>query len=248
VEPPDPREVAPEVIDTVGTGSADDTVTGADICAVPPAPVHCSENVLFVASVELCSLPDTALAPTHAPDAVHVVAFVELHVRMVAPLVPTVDGLAAKVTVGKGAAPATVMIVEVLVTPPAVFEHVRMKVVFVVKPLLVSVPLVAFVPVQPPAAVQLFASEVDHVSVVLPGFPTEFDDARSETVGCTTPELALCLYSQIFDESKLNFATMITPYVGIVAQTASSIPAPLPAVKNGGLGSFVQRTATGSSS
>ena len=85
---------------TVGTGAID-TVAVCD--AEPPAPEHVSTKLPLADSApELC-VPDVALLPVQLPDAVQLVAFVELHVSVDEPCAATVVGDALKVTVGAGA-------------------------------------------------------------------------------------------------------------------------------------------------
>ena len=52
-----------------------------------------------------CALPEVALVPLHPPEAVQLVAFVELQVSVGVPLVATEVGLADRVTVGAGVDP-----------------------------------------------------------------------------------------------------------------------------------------------
>lgn len=71
--------------DTVGNGGgATDTVT--DLLALPPAPMQVRMNVLVVVNELRVWLPDVALLPDHAPDAVHEVALVEDQLRVEEPL------------------------------------------------------------------------------------------------------------------------------------------------------------------
>jgi hypothetical protein len=64
-------------------------------------------------------LPLVALAPLQPPEAVHEVAFVELHMRVAAVPVPIIVGLADSVTDGAGGAAVTVTVTEAVPTPPA---------------------------------------------------------------------------------------------------------------------------------
>ena len=63
---------------------ATDTVT--ERLALPPAPVQVRMNVLVVVSELRVWLPDVALLPDQAPDAVHEVASVEDQLRVEEPL------------------------------------------------------------------------------------------------------------------------------------------------------------------
>jgi len=104
--PPLLTVVGEAVSTTVGGGVELVTVTEALAWAVPPAPVQVSMNVALAFSVPL-RLPETGFAPLQSPDAVHDVAFVELHVKVPLPPVTMVVGDAVSVTVGAGVAPAT---------------------------------------------------------------------------------------------------------------------------------------------
>lgn len=53
--------------------------------ALPPAPEHCRVNVRLLVRLLNVWLPDVAREPLQAPDAVHPVALVELHVTVEAP-------------------------------------------------------------------------------------------------------------------------------------------------------------------
>ena len=65
------------------------------------------KDVLAFNAPVLC-VPAVALVPLQPPDAVHDVAFVELHVKVLLPPLPTVVGDAVNVTVGVGVVLATV--------------------------------------------------------------------------------------------------------------------------------------------
>lgn len=97
------------------------TLTSTDCVAEPPAPVHISVKVPELVRLLRVSLPDVALVPVHAPDAVHVVALVLDQLSVVEPLYATESELALSVSVGTGAA-ATV-IVTLLETLPPEPEH-----------------------------------------------------------------------------------------------------------------------------
>jgi hypothetical protein len=92
--------------DTVG-GVAD-TVTVADWDADPPAPVQVMTNVVVAVRAAVLVEPLVASDPLQPPEAVQAAAFVDVHVSTeVAPL-PTVLGLALKVTEGAGVVTDTV--------------------------------------------------------------------------------------------------------------------------------------------
>jgi hypothetical protein len=111
------------------------------------------------------SEPLVAFVPDQPPDAVQDVAFVLDQESVLLELGFTQLGLALNVTVG--GPDATVTLADWVTEPPAPV-HASVKDVFVVRLLLVSLPEVAFVPVQPPLAVQDVAFVDDQLSVVLP--------------------------------------------------------------------------------
>jgi hypothetical protein len=113
---------------------------------------------------------------------VQVVALVELHVNVEAPLAATVVGLALKLTVGLM---LTVTLATVLVPPGP--EHVSEYVVGTDIGTVTSVPTVAFVPDQPPVAVQAVALVDLHVRVVVPPPATLVGLAESTAVGADEP-------------------------------------------------------------
>lgn len=87
-----------------GGGLVPVTVTLASACALPPAPVQLSENDELPVSAALCSLPEVAFDPLHAPEAVQDVAFVVLQVSVVFCPLETEVGCAVSVTVGAAGA------------------------------------------------------------------------------------------------------------------------------------------------
>jgi len=72
---------------------------------------------VLAVSAPLDDEPLTALLPDHPPEAVQVVAFVEVHERVDAAPLFTVLGLADKLTVGAGLLTETV--VDCVALPPA---------------------------------------------------------------------------------------------------------------------------------
>ena len=86
------------------TGVAEATVTVVAWLAVPSIPEQVSTNSVFDASAPTVKEPLVASRPPQPPDAVHVVASVEDHVRVVVPPAATVVGSAVKLT---GVAPTT---------------------------------------------------------------------------------------------------------------------------------------------
>jgi hypothetical protein len=72
-------------------------------------------NVLELVNAALDSLPETALAPDHAPEAMQEVASVDDQVRVEDPPLVTIVGFAVSDTVGTG---NTVTATEALAPPP----------------------------------------------------------------------------------------------------------------------------------
>ena len=92
--------LAPSV--AVGAG-ADCTVTVTlCIALVPPAPVHCAENVLFVVMLPIVVVPEGATVPFQSPDPEQEVASVEDQESCVLPPIVTDVGFALSVNVGNG--------------------------------------------------------------------------------------------------------------------------------------------------
>jgi hypothetical protein len=68
---------------TVGAGGVlAFTVTVAERCTEPPPPVHPNVYVLVLFNTAVCSVPEGALLPAHAPLAVHPVALLVDHVSV----------------------------------------------------------------------------------------------------------------------------------------------------------------------
>ena len=104
---------------TVGAGVALVTETDALAAVVPPVPVQLSVNVALAVNAPVLWLPAVDLVPLQPPDAVHDVAFVELHVRLLLPPLLTVVGDADNATVGAGVALVTETEALAWVVPPA---------------------------------------------------------------------------------------------------------------------------------
>jgi hypothetical protein len=147
---------------------------------VPPGPEHVSENDEFVVRAPVLWVPLAGRAPLQAPDALHAVALVELHVSVAAPPLTTVEGAALSVAVG-GAAMVTVTVATGLAPPGSV--HVSEKVVSAVSAPVVWVPLVATRPLQPPEAVHAVALVELHVNVDTPPLATDVGAAANVAAG-----------------------------------------------------------------
>ena len=88
--------------------------------AVPPVPVQLNVKLVALVSAAVLSLPAVALLPLQPPEAVHDVAFVEFHVRLLVPPLLTVVGAADKVTAGAGVVAAvTATVLLAWAVPPA---------------------------------------------------------------------------------------------------------------------------------
>jgi hypothetical protein len=120
-----------------------------------------------------------AFVPLQPPDAVHDVAFVELHVSVEAPPLATDVGFAVSVTVAAGT--TVTVAVATLLVPPAPVQISEYDVVAVIAPVL-CVPLIDLAPLQPPEAVHDVALVELHVSVEVPPLATEVGFADSVTV------------------------------------------------------------------
>ena len=120
-----------------------------------------------------------ALLPLQPPEALQLVASVELHVNVDDPPLLTLVGLAVRVTVGAG---MTVTVTASLALPPAPVQ-VNAKLVVAVNAAVVCVPLVALVPLQPPEAVQPVALVELHAKAGASPLATEVGLAVRVTVG-----------------------------------------------------------------
>jgi predicted acyl esterase len=127
-------------------------------------------------------VPLVACVPLQLPEAVHEVALVELQVSVDAAPLTTLVGLADSAAVGRAvAATVTVAAAGALVPPAPV--HFNEYVVLAVRAPVLCVPLVAFVPLQPPEAVQDVALVELQVSVDAAPLTTLVGLADSAAVG-----------------------------------------------------------------
>jgi hypothetical protein len=101
---------------------------------VPPRPVQVSEYAVAVLTAAVLWLPLPARTPLQPPEAVHDVAWVELHVKLEVPPDATTVGAAANATVGAGII-VTVAAVGVVV-PPGPLQTIEYTVVAVNGPTL----------------------------------------------------------------------------------------------------------------
>ncbi len=91
---------------TVLPGAA--TLTTADSVTDPPGPVQLRVNVVVAVSEPVDSVPEVSFDPDQPPEAVHVAAFVLVHVNVVAPVAATCGSLAVSANVGGGLTTVTV--------------------------------------------------------------------------------------------------------------------------------------------
>jgi hypothetical protein len=83
---------------SVTTGAFLETVTVADCEADPPAPLQVNSYSVVLVRVPVDIVPPVARLPCQPPEAVQTLVPVELQVRMELPPLPTVVGVAVKVT------------------------------------------------------------------------------------------------------------------------------------------------------
>jgi hypothetical protein len=173
---PAATEVGLAVSVTVGVGT---TVTVTDWLSLPPLPVHESVYVVVADSAGVACVPFVALAPVQPPEAMQLVAFVELQVSIAVPPFAMLVGLALNVTVGVEPADT----VTLWLALPPVPLHVSVNVVAAARVPVAWVPETLFAPVQPPEAVQLVAFVEFQVSVDALPLATAVGLAVNVTVG-----------------------------------------------------------------
>jgi hypothetical protein len=151
-----------------------------DWFALPPAPLQLSVKVLVMVSGPRGSLPEVALLPVQAPEAVQEVAFAEDQVSAEDPPLVTDVGFAASDTVGAGG--VTVTVADALATPPSPVQS-RANVLVLVNAPLDWLPEIVLGPDHAPEARQEVALAEDQVSVEDPPLATDVGFAASDTVG-----------------------------------------------------------------
>lgn len=169
----------------VGAGGGGEltTATVTDCVAVPPLPVHVSENALLELNAPVDCEPDVGLAPDHAPDAVHDAAFVEDQVNVAAPPLSTVAGLALSETVGAGGDPPETLTVTDRDSVPPLPVHVKVNVLVPDKDPVDSEPAADRGPDHAPDAVHDVAALDDQRSTEAAPTLTAGGSASSETAG-----------------------------------------------------------------
>lgn len=179
------------------------TLTEADRVAVPPAPVHDSENVLVAVSGPVDWDPESGFCPDHAPDAAHEVALLDDHVKVAAAPLATLVGSALKDIVGGGGgggAPWTETVTVRDAVPPAPVQASEKELLAESGPV-DSEPAVNFVPDHAPEATHESASVEDHVSVdvaplgTVPGLAVIDTDGAVGGAGAGSTEIVTDLVS-----------------------------------------------------
>jgi hypothetical protein len=155
-------------------------VTVTERFTLPPAPVQLSVKVLVVMSGPRVSLPEMALLPDQASEAVQEVALVEDQVSVDDPPLVIDAGFAASDTVGTGG--NTVTVADALAVPPGPVQA-RANVLVLVNAPLGWLPEIVWVPDHAPEARQEVALVEDQVSVEDPPLATNVGFAASDTVG-----------------------------------------------------------------
>jgi hypothetical protein len=165
---------------SVGTGVPPlVTFTVTERCVVPPAPLQARLKVLFAMSDAVCSLPDAALFPAHAPEAVQPVALLADQLNVERPPLATEVGLVLKLTTG--AFVTDTRTVRCVVPPVPVQASVKSRVA--VSGCVCTLPDVERAPLHAPEAVQLVALLVVQLSVEVPFNTTLVGFAARFTVG-----------------------------------------------------------------
>ncbi len=142
--------IAPKL--TVGTAGA--TEITADCVAMPAGPVQLKVYVVVAASAAVVTEPLSGSVPLQAPDPVHAVALIVVHVTLA--VWPAVTELGVALMAMLGAVEATVTVVDWAAVPPGPMQ-VRINSVVPLSGAVVCEPLVGTRPLQPPEAVQLLA-------------------------------------------------------------------------------------------
>jgi hypothetical protein len=172
---------------SVGGGT---TVTVAVCDVEPPVPVQDNEYVEVVVNAPVLCVAEVALLPLQLPDAVQLVALVEVHVSVDAPPAATLPGDAVSVSVG---AVPTVTVAVRATDPPAPVQ-VNVKFDNAASAPLLWLPEVLLLPVQLPEAVQLAAFVAFQVSVEAPPPATVVGFAVKVSVGAgATVTIAVCV-------------------------------------------------------
>jgi hypothetical protein len=178
-------------------GGAAPTVTVTVCVAEPLAPVQVNSYSVVFESAPVDVVPLIAIVPCQPPEAVQVVAFSALQLRLDVPPTATVAGVAPSLTTG---APMTAISTDCVADPP-VPSQVSVKFVVAFRGSVVAVPLVGCGPVQPPEAIQVCASWVFHCNVAAVCIGTLFLSATKVTAGFPLATLAASVFTvSLLDE------------------------------------------------
>jgi hypothetical protein len=192
-----------------GEGATTVTVTVDVAGAVPAPPAHVSVKLVVAFSGPVLALPLVGSAPLQPPEAVHAVAFAELHISVAALPVCTVVGFAFSVAVGVTAIVTAAVAGELPVAP----VQLSVKVVAALSAGVVKVPLVGSVPLQPPDAVHAVAFVELQLRVAVPPVSTLIVSAFSATLG----DGSVCAGDD--DDPPEPQPPRITAHASVVAQT-----------------------------
>ncbi len=150
---------------------------------LPPPPVQVSVNVVAAVNAPLIALPLGGSLPLQPAEAVHAVAFVELHFSVVTAPLTTEAGLAVSAIVGGGVDTAVTVTVEAAGLVPAAPAHVSVKLVVTLSGPVLALPFVGSAPLQPPVAVHPVVFAELHASVAALPICTVVGLAFSVAVG-----------------------------------------------------------------
>ena len=137
-------------------------------------------KVLVLVNTPLDWLPEIALLPDHAPEALHELASVDDQLRVEELPLTTEAGLAVSDTVGSGA--VTVTLADALAVPPGPVQ-VREKLLLAVSMPVACWPEIALLPDHAPEALHELASVDDQLRVEESPLTTELGLAVNDTVG-----------------------------------------------------------------
>jgi len=146
----------------VTSGAEALTVTVAVWVAKPPGPLQASSYSVLLVSGPVDHVPLVVTSPCHPPLAVHWSALLALQVNVELPWLPIVVGEATRDTTGAGL--VTMTCIDCTVEPPEPVQ-VSVKLVFAISAAVDNVPVVGWLPLQPPEAIQLWALFTFHVNV-----------------------------------------------------------------------------------
>jgi hypothetical protein len=142
-----------------------------------------SVKVVVALRAPVLALPLVGWLPDQPPEAVQLLALLEDQLSVADPPLLTVVELALRLSAGAGV--ETLTVTDWLALPPDPLQ-VSVKVVVLLRPPVLALPLVGSFPDQPPDAVQLVALVEDQLSIADPPLLTLLGVALRVTVGLTT--------------------------------------------------------------